>query len=69
MDSQRDIEIAAEKLVKENGWSRIKALSAINSGYQSERRLEEAIIVQRLLHAEEAKIEAERDDGFCSNLW
>jgi hypothetical protein len=28
MDSQRDIEIATEKLVKENGWSRIKALSA-----------------------------------------
>jgi hypothetical protein len=29
MDSQRDIEIATEKLVKENGWSRIKALAAI----------------------------------------
>jgi hypothetical protein len=68
MESQRDIEIATEKLVKENGWSRIKALSAINSRYQSERRLEEAIIVQRLLHAEEAKIEAERDDGFYEDM-
>ncbi len=67
MDSKRDIEIATEKLVKENGWSRIKALSAINSRYQSERRLEEAIIVQRLLHAE-AKIEAERADEFHEDI-
>ncbi len=28
MDSQKDIEIATGKLIKENGWSRIKALSA-----------------------------------------
>ena len=68
MDSQKDIEIATEKLVKENGWSRIKALSAIHSRYQSERRLEESIIVQRLLHAEEAKIEAEPNDGFQEDM-
>jgi hypothetical protein len=68
MDSQKDIKIATGKLVKENGWSRIKALSAIKSRYQSERRLEEAIIVQRLLHAEEAKIEAERNDGFQEDM-
>jgi hypothetical protein len=68
MDSQKDIEIATEKLVKENGWSKIKALTAIYSRYQSERRLEEAVIAQRLLHAEEAKIEAERDDGFHEDM-
>ena len=68
MDSQKDIEIATEKLVKENGWSRLKALSAIHSRYQSERRLEEAIIVQCLLHAEEAKVEAERDDGLHEDM-
>ncbi len=68
MDNQKDIEIAAEKLVKDNGWSRIKALSAIHSRYQSERRLEEALIVQRLINMEEAKIEAERDKGFHDDM-
>lgn len=68
MDNQNDIEIAAEKLVKENGWSRIKALSAIHSRYQSERRLEEAQIVQRLLNMEEAKMEAEHDKGFQDDM-
>jgi len=68
MDNQEDIELATEKLVKENGWSRIKALSAIYSRYQSERRLEEAQIVQRLLNMEEAKIESEHDKGFRDDM-
>ena len=68
MDNQNDIEIAAEKLVKENGWSRIKALSAIHSRYQSERRLEEALIVQRLINMEEEKMEAERNKGFHDDM-
>lgn len=68
MDNQNDIEIAAEKLVKENGWSRIKALSAIHSRYQSERRLEEALIVQRLINMEKEKLEAEHDKGFHDDM-
>ncbi len=52
MDNQNDIEIAAEKPVKER--SRIEALSALHK-YQSERLLEEALIVQQLLNAEKAK--------------
>jgi hypothetical protein len=68
MDNQNDIEIAAEKLVKENGWSRIKALSAIHSRYQSERRLEGALIVQRLINMEEEKMEAERNKGFHDDM-
>ena len=68
MDNQKDIEIATEKLVKENGWSRIKALSAIYSRYQSERRLEEALTAQRLLKIEESKVAAERDKGFHDDM-
>ena len=68
MDNQNDIEIAAEKLVKENGWSRVKALSAIHSRYQSERRLEEALIVQRLLNMEESKIAEECDKGIHEDM-
>jgi len=68
MDNQEDIEIATEKLVNENGWSRLKALSAIYSRYQSEKRLEEALIVQRLLNLEESKIAAESDKGFHNDM-
>lgn len=68
MDNQKDIEIAIKKLVKENGWSRIKALSAIYSRYQSERRLEEALIVQRLLNIEETKMEADRNKGLHDDM-
>jgi hypothetical protein len=54
LDTEKDIEKAAEKLAKERGWSKLKALSVIHSRYQSENRLEEATIVDRLIEKEES---------------
>ena len=54
MDTEKNIEKAAEKLAKERGWSKLKALSVIHSRYQSENRLEEATIVDRLIEKEES---------------
>jgi hypothetical protein len=54
LDSEKDIEIAAERLVKDNGWSKLQALSVLHSKYQSERRLEEAVIVNRLIEREKS---------------
>jgi hypothetical protein len=54
LDSEKDIEIATERLVKDNGWSKLQALSALHSKYQSERRLEEAVIVNRLIEREKS---------------
>jgi hypothetical protein len=38
LDSEKDIEIAIERLVKDNGWSKLQALCALHSKYQSEKR-------------------------------
>lgn len=62
MDSENDIEGAAEKLARDEGWSKVKALSTLHSKYQSENRLEEAVIVRRLIDKEESK--AQSDTGF-----
>lgn len=64
MDSEEDIEIAAERLVKDNQWSRLHALSALRSKYQSERRKEEAVIVDRLIDREKSKAKIEPDTRF-----
>ena len=62
MDSENDIEGAAEKFARDEGWSKVKALSTLHSKYQSENRLEEAGIVRRLINKEESK--AQSDTGF-----
>ena len=62
MDSENDIEEAAEKLARDEGWSKVKALSTLHSKYQSENRLEEAVIVRRLIDKEGSK--AQSDTGF-----
>ena len=49
MDSEEDILKAVEKLKKDNDLSKLKALSMLHGKYQSERRLEEAVIVQRII--------------------
>jgi len=49
LDSEKDIEIAVERLVKDNGWSKLQALSTLHSKYQSERHLEEVVIITRLI--------------------
>ncbi len=55
MDNENDIQMAVEKLMKDNGLSKMKALSMLNGRYPSQRRLEEAVIVQRILDKEESK--------------
>jgi hypothetical protein len=68
LDSEKDIEIAADRLVKDNGWSRLQALSALHSKYQSERRLEEAVIVNSLIVREKSRAKAEPDSGFHDDM-
>ncbi|HEY7082979.1 MAG TPA: hypothetical protein VH500_25075 [Nitrososphaeraceae archaeon] len=63
MDSEEDILKAVEKLMKDNGLSKLKALSMLHGKYQSERRLEEAVIVQRII--DKVKTEnSEFQEGF-----
>jgi hypothetical protein len=58
--------IATDKLAKDNQWSRLHALSALKSKYQSERRKEEAVIVDRLIEREKSKTEP--DTGFHDDM-
>jgi hypothetical protein len=65
MDTEEEIHKMADKLAKDQGWSKIKALSVLQSRYQSERRLEEAAIVQRIIAQEEEESKSEKDNrGF-----
>jgi hypothetical protein len=52
----KDIEIAAETLSKEKSCSMIEALKMLHSRYQSERRLEEALIPNTLVDRELEKL-------------
>jgi hypothetical protein len=63
MDSEEEIDNMADKLVNDKGWSKLEALSVLQSRYQSERRLEEAAIVQKIIAREESKPK-EVDRGF-----
>jgi hypothetical protein len=67
LDNEEDIEIATERLVKDNQ-SRLHALSALRSKYQSERRKEEAVIVDRLIDREKSKAKIEPDTGFHDDI-
>ena len=64
MDSEKDIQNAAQKLAKDNGYSKIQALSMLLSKYQSERRSEEAVIVRRLIKVEKSKAKGEKDTRY-----
>lgn len=55
MDSEEEIDKMAVKLTKDQNWSMLKALSILQSRYESERRLEEAAIVRRIIDREESK--------------
>lgn len=63
MDTEQELEKMAEKLATENGWSKLKALSILQGRYESERRLEEAVIVKRIIDREESKPE-QTGNGF-----
>jgi hypothetical protein len=68
LDNEEDIEIATERIVKDTQWSRLHALSALRSKYQSEGRKEEAVIVDRLIAREKSKAKIEKDTGFHDDM-
>jgi hypothetical protein len=55
MDSEAEIINKAEMLARNEGWSKLKALSILHSRYPIERRLEEALRVKKLMDMEESK--------------
>lgn len=57
MDSEDEIEKMAETLARNEGLSKLKALSVLQSRYQSERRLEEALRAKKIMDIEESKTE------------
>lgn len=63
MDTEQETEKMAEKLAKDQGCTKVKALSMIQGRYESERRLEEAAIVKKIIDREESKPE-ETGQGF-----
>jgi hypothetical protein len=56
LDTQQEIERSAEALAKEKSCNVIEALKMLLSKYQSDRRLEEARIVNKLIERELEKI-------------
>jgi hypothetical protein len=57
LDTEEEIERAAEKIVSDTGVSKLDALNMLLGKYQSQRRLEEAVRVQRIIDREESKSE------------
>jgi hypothetical protein len=57
MDTEKDIEIAAAKLMMDTKLPKLEVLNMILGRYQSQRRLEEGVIVQRLIDRELSKPE------------
>jgi hypothetical protein len=57
MDTERDIEMAPIKLMMDTKLPKIEVLEKILGRYQSQRRLEEAVIVQSLVDKELSKPE------------
>ncbi len=57
MDTEKDIEIAAAKLMVDTKLPKIEVLKMILGRYQSQRRLEEAVIVQKIIDRELSKPE------------
>ena len=63
MNSEKDIKKEAKRLAKENNWDKLHALLYLRTKYESENRTEEAAIVTKLIHDEEAD-EIREYDGF-----
>ena len=62
MDSESEIERMAQTLASDKGWSKLEALSVLQSRYQSERRLEEALRTKKIMDREEVK--SQEENGF-----
>jgi hypothetical protein len=57
MDNEDDINTAAERIMKDTKVSKLDALNMLFGRYQSQRRLEEAAIVQRIIRREQDTLE------------
>jgi hypothetical protein len=57
MDNEEDINIAAEKIMEDTRVSKLEALSMLLGRYESQRRLEEAVIVRRIIQKEQNTLE------------
>jgi hypothetical protein len=57
LDTDEDIERAAEQITDETGASKLDALNMLIGNYQSQNRLEEAVRVQTIIKREQDKAE------------
>jgi hypothetical protein len=57
LDTEQEIERAVEEIMKDTGKSRLDALNMLFSRYKSQRRLEEAVRVRKIIDKEESKAE------------
>ena len=57
MDTEKEINNAAEKIMRDITVSKLDALNMLLGRYQSQKRLEEAVIVQKIIEKEKSKPE------------
>jgi hypothetical protein len=67
MDNEDDINAAALGIMRETKVSKLEALNMLLGRYQSQRRLEEAVIVQRIIRREQNSLE-EYEKGFHQDM-
>ncbi len=57
MDTEEEINNTAEKIMRDITVSKLDALNMLLGRYQSQKRLEEAVIVQKIIEKEKSKPE------------
>ena len=57
MDTEQEIERAVEEIMKDTGASKLDALNMLFSRYESQKRLEEAVRVRRIIDKVETNAE------------
>ena len=57
MDTEQEIERAVEEIMKDTGVSKLDALNMLFSRYESQKRLEEAVRVRRIIDKVETNAE------------
>ena len=67
MDNEDDINTAADGIMRNTKVSKLDALNMLLGRYQSQRRLEEAVIVQRMIRREQNSLE-EYDKGLHQDM-
>jgi hypothetical protein len=57
LDTEQEIERAVEEIMKDTGASKLDALNMLFSRYESQKRLEEAVRVRRIIDKVESNAE------------